>query len=241
MYVVMEIKKSRKASLESKRGLFFKLGLLFSVTAVFCSFELKFYGLETSDLGDIDWIEEDEIEFEFNQVVIPKKKVVPLRPKVQVLDLSKKIEVLSDDIPIQDIESLSFEEMDDLNFGMDEEEQYFEGSGVLNLEGLFTSKELSENPKFGRSERDLDLYIKSKLNLFNSGITSDVKVNVSFVIEKDGQISNVKIDDSKGLSYSALVKLKKLFEKMPPWSPGKFGSIPVRTQLVKPINIVFGG
>ena len=51
----MEVKKSKKASLESKWLMFFKLGLLFSLVVVFCSFELRFYVLEISKLVDIDW------------------------------------------------------------------------------------------------------------------------------------------------------------------------------------------
>lgn len=237
----MELKKSRKASLESKRFLFFKLGLLFAIVTVFCSFEWRFYGFEVSNLGEVEWEDEPIIEIDSYQIVLPKKKVVPPKPKLKILDLSKKLDIVKDEITIPDVESFTIEELNNMEFDAVEEDQYLVGNGKLNLDALFSSKELSNNPKFGERERDLDLYIKSKLNLSNTGIYEDVTIDVSFVIEKDGKVSNIKILDSKGLSYSALLKLKKLFEKMPSWSPGKYGSIPVRCQLVKPINIVFGG
>jgi protein TonB len=237
----MEVKKSKKASLESKRLMFFKLGLLFSLVVVFCSFEWMFYGLEISKLGEIDWDDEVFVETEINQIVIPQKKKASLpKPKVKLLDLSKKIEVLENDAVIVD-EVFTMDDLDGLDFGMDEEEQESGGFGDLKLDGLFKSQELSNNPKFGKRETDLDRYIKSSLNLSSTGIYGSYEVKVLFVVEKDGSISDIKLKDTKGLPYSTLVNIQKMFEKMPKWSPGKFGSIPVRCQLVKPINIVFEG
>jgi hypothetical protein len=221
--------------------MFFKLGLLFALVVVFCSFELRFYGLEISKLGEIGWDEEVFVETGINQIFTPQKKKPSLpKPKVKLLDLSKKIEVLDNDISVVD-ETLSFDEIDDLDFGMDQEEQEVGGFGDLNLDGLFNSKDLSNNPKFGKRDTDLDMYIKSSLNLSYTGISGSYEVKVLFVVEKDGRISDIKLKNTKGLPYSALVKIKKMFEKMPKWSPGKYGSIPVRCQLVKPINIVFEG
>ena len=85
------------------------------------------------------------------------------------------------------------------------------------------------------------MYSKSSLNLSYTGISGSYEVKVLFVVEKDGRISDIKLKNTKDLSYSTLVNIKKMFEKMPKWSPGKYGSIPVRCQLVKPINIVFEG
>ena len=131
----MEVKKSKKASLESKWLMFFKLGLLFSLVVVFCSFELRFYVLEISKLVDIDWDEEVFVETEMNQIFTPEQKKLSLpKPKVKLLDLSKKIEVLENDVSVVD-ESFSFDEIDDIDFGMDEEEQEVGGFGELNLDG----------------------------------------------------------------------------------------------------------
>ena len=131
----MEVKKSKKASLESKWLMFFKLGLLFSLVVVFCSFKLRFYVLEISKLVDIDWDEEVFVETEMNQIFTPKQKKLSLpKPKVKLLDLSKKIEVLENDVSVVD-ESFSFDEIDDIDFGMDEEEQEVGGFGELNLDG----------------------------------------------------------------------------------------------------------
>lgn len=237
----MEVKKSKKASLESKRFLFFKAGLLFSLAIVFCSFELRFYGLEVSDLEGIEWEDEIELELDAEQIIIPKKKVVPPRPKVQFLDLSKKLEVLPDDVSITDTDPMTFDEIDDLHFG-DLEEEGIEGDVTnLDLSGVFDMLELSDKPKFGNRDKDLDLYIKSKLNLRATGIYGKFKVDVSFVVEKDGSVSDVKLYNTKGLPYGVLKDIKGMFDTMPNWSPGRYGSKAVRTQLVKPINIVFEG
>lgn len=63
----------------------------------------------------------------------------------------------------------------------------------------------------------------------NSGL-----VRVSFVIEKDGSVSDVKIE--KSLSESADKEAIRLVSQMPKWSPGMQGGRPVRVAYSIPIH-----
>ncbi len=58
------------------------------------------------------------------------------------------------------------------------------------------------------------------------------KVYVSFVIEKDGLISNVKIVKSPHPSFS--VEVIRVIKRMPKWIPGKKNGEIVRTKVVMP-------
>jgi len=59
------------------------------------------------------------------------------------------------------------------------------------------------------------------------------RVVVSFVIAKDGRISEVKI--MKSLSPGCDEEAVRLVQSMPPWSPGKQGDVAVRSRRILPI------
>ncbi|MEE1000544.1 MAG: energy transducer TonB [Bacteroidales bacterium] len=60
------------------------------------------------------------------------------------------------------------------------------------------------------------------------------RVFVSFIIEKDGSISNVKI--LRGIGGGCDEAAKEMVEKMPKWKPGKQRGKPVRFQFTLPIK-----
>lgn len=65
---------------------------------------------------------------------------------------------------------------------------------------------------------------------------SSIKVYVSFVIEKDGTMTDIQVkrDPGYGLGKEAIRVLKSLKTK---WSPGMIGSKPVRTSYNLPISV----
>lgn len=60
------------------------------------------------------------------------------------------------------------------------------------------------------------------------------KVYVTFVVEKDGSVSNAKVlrEDCKGYGEEAL----RVVKLMPKWKPGRSQGKPVRVQYNLPIN-----
>ncbi|HEX3384732.1 MAG TPA: energy transducer TonB [Mucilaginibacter sp.] len=59
-------------------------------------------------------------------------------------------------------------------------------------------------------------------------------VRVSFTVEKDGSISDIKVE--KSLSESADKEAVRLVSKMPKWSPGMQGGRPVRVRYSVPVK-----
>lgn len=61
------------------------------------------------------------------------------------------------------------------------------------------------------------------------------RITVRFVVEKDGQVSNVSIE--RGLSQDSNKEAIKVVSKMPNWKPGKNGGRAVRQWCTLPINV----
>lgn len=62
------------------------------------------------------------------------------------------------------------------------------------------------------------------------------KVFVSFIVEKNGKITNVQV--FKGVHPALDAEAIRVISKMPKWKPGKVGKKKVRTRCMVPINFV---
>ncbi len=85
---------------------------------------------------------------------------------------------------------------------------------------------ITKPPKYKNGESDFFNYIQQEFNsrLFSSNIPFDgVDLRFSFVVEKNGQISDFK---SLFTSYQlATEEMQRIIESMPKWTPGKqYGS-----------------
>lgn len=124
--------------------------------------------------------------------------------------------IIEEYFPMNDIDSDEEE--------MDAEEQIFVvvesmpqfpgGDGAL-------IKYLGENIKYPKAARE-------------SGIQG--KVFVSFVVEKDGKVTNIRI--LRGIGGGCDEEAIKVVQNMPDWVPGKQRSVPVRVQFNLPVNFI---
>lgn len=106
-----------------------------------------------------------------------------------------------------------------------------------NSNEIFSKSVLEVNPSFPGGINKFYEYVAKNFNAPNSDEDAElIKVTVSFVIEKDGSLSNIKIVNSAGndADKEALRVLKSLKTK---WFPGKMGDNAVRTQYLLPITI----
>ena len=58
-------------------------------------------------------------------------------------------------------------------------------------------------------------------------------IQIAFIIEKDGTVSNVKV--IRGLTKTANAEAVRVIESMPKWKPAMLGELLVRMQFVIPI------
>ncbi len=101
---------------------------------------------------------------------------------------------------------------------------------------ILLPKMLDKLPAFPGGIDKFYRYIRDKFKEPESNEEKTIKVYVSFVIEKDGTMSDIKVirDPGYGLGTEALRVLKSLKTK---WEPGLYKSQPVRTAYTLPITV----
>jgi protein TonB len=101
---------------------------------------------------------------------------------------------------------------------------------------IVNSTALDKLPEYPGGMKNFYNYVGNNFEKPEMEEIGSLKVYVSFVIEKDGSMSNIKVmrDPGYGLGQEAIRVLKSLRTK---WSPGIIDSKPVRTSYNLPILI----
>lgn len=60
------------------------------------------------------------------------------------------------------------------------------------------------------------------------------RITISFVIDKDGSITNIKI--LRGIGFGCDKEAIRVLNKMPKWNPGKQRGKPVKVSMTLPIT-----
>lgn len=121
-------------------------------------------------------------------------------------------------------------------YGSYKEETSYSSDDEINTEEgeIFTVVETM--PEFPGGQSALSKYISNNLNYPESAKINGVsgRVFVSFIINKDGTISDVKI--MKSVNEQLDAEAIRVIKSMPNWKPGKQRGEPVRVQYNMPIN-----
>lgn len=101
---------------------------------------------------------------------------------------------------------------------------------------IFTIVE--EQPQFPGGDMALSQYLRNNLKYPETARVAKVEgaVFVSFVVEIDGTVSNIKI--VKGLHPDCDAEVIRVISEMPKWSPGKQKGKPVRVQFTLPVRFM---
>jgi len=95
---------------------------------------------------------------------------------------------------------------------------------------------VNQQPDFPGGEKALIAYIKNNLKYPASASENGIqgRVTLSFVVEKDGSISNIEIlrSPAEELTQEAI----RLVKSMPKWKPGKLKGEKVRVKYVLPVT-----
>lgn len=135
-------------------------------------------------------------------------------------------EYISDEV-VYEIEAVEIENIDERPIAFPDMEEETEDPIFLVVE---------EMPQFPGGEEALKNYIRSNIVYPKSEIDKETQglVVVSFVVEKDGSISNIKI--LKSLSKNCDEESIRLVSAMPKWIPGKQRGQVVRVTINYPIR-----
>lgn len=225
----MEAKKTQKADLENRRGLFLEIGLVVILAAVLVAFNVRKYDKEVKDFSTRTAATEIDAEVlntppeetpppppEEPEVVATDLTVVEndaeLTNEVGLINADDNANKAQEEFTRVEVEE-EVEEAEEEIFLVVEEDAEFPGG----LEAL--SKYLSENIKYPQLAKENNI---------------EGRVFVSFVVEKDGRVGNIKIlrDIGGGCGAEAV----RVVKSMPRWKPGKQRGKPVRSQFNLPVN-----
>ena len=213
----MQPKKNPKISLESKKSLFFQIGLAITLLLVLIAFEWKSYEKNDYNLGslNLDDMEEEIIPITRQEVKPPP----PPPPPPEVIEIVEDEVEIENEVEIEDTETdedeiIEIEEEDDEEFFMVVENMPEFPGGDLGL-----MKFIQKNVKYPAIAKEYN-------------ITG--KVYVSFIVDKAGSVTNVKI--VRGVDKNLDAEALRVVSALPKYKPGKQRGKPVRVMFTIPIN-----
>ncbi len=222
----MEVKKSPKADLENKRGLFLEIGLALTLLFVFAAFEWRVDSSEATELEDqTEQVADDEIVPITRQDPVKPPPPPPPAPKVaDVLDIVDNDEEIEDELEIEDSDADQDEEVE-IQDVEEEEEEDSDNVVFVKVEHM---------PVF--SGGDLQTWINKHIDYpavaQENGITG--KVYISFVVNKKGKVESVKV--LRGVDPSLDKEAVRVIKSLPSWTPGKQRDKKVKVTYTVPIN-----
>lgn len=228
----MEAKKSQKADLEKKKGLFLEIGLVTILALVLVAFNLR--STEKSDSGLATQMISEEMEEEIIQTEEEQQQEPEPEPEQPEPEVTTELEVVDNDAEIEN-------ELGIIDAGDDANKQQEDvvisdvgGEEEVVEEEIFVFVE--KYPEYPGGEAALYEYLNKNIQYpemaRDNGITGTVVIK--FVVEKDGSITKASIlrEIGGGCGKEAL----RVVNAMPKWKPGQQSGKAVRTEFTLPVQ-----
>ena len=213
----MEPKKNPEISLEKKKGLFFQIGLVVTLVIVLGAFEWKSYEKVDYNLGqlNLDDLEEEIIPITRQEITPPP----PPPPPPEVIVIVEDIVEIEVEAKIETTES---DEMVAIEIEEESDEEFF-----MVVENM---------PEFPGGDAGLMKYIQKNVKYPPIAKEYNItgKVFVSFIVDKSGSVSDVKI--ARGVDKSLDAEALRVVKSLPKYKPGKQRGKAVRVMFTIPIN-----
>jgi periplasmic protein TonB len=219
-------KKTDKADLENKKVFFLEIGLVIALAFTLLAFEHKTY--EKQSFEKITRIADDATE-EMIEITQQEKTPPPPAPPqqttiIQIVDNDVQIDE-EIDIDVEADQNTEVKEYVPVEINKSEEE--------AEEVQIFTVVESMPSFPGGEAARIqfLNDNIKYPQMARESGIQG--RVFVTFVVERDGSVTDVKV--LRGIGGGCDEEAVRVIQNMPKWEPGKQRGKPVRVQFNMPI------
>ena len=222
----MEIKKSPKADLQNKRGLLLEIGLAVSLVLVIIAFAY------TPKEHRIEQVDRQYGPVEEQIVEITRQDQKPPEPpkKVEVKVIADLLQVVTNETKITtDVDFSEFNEDTEILQQVEvKEEEVVDDQPFLIAETMpsFQGGDLNTFRKWVQDN------VKFPTIALENGISG--KVILTFVIEKDGRLTNIQVlkTPDRSLSEEAI----RVLNKSPKWTPGKQRNQVVRVKYTLPVE-----
>jgi protein TonB len=224
----MELKKTPKADLENKRGLFLQIGLFVSLGIILLAFNWNDKVKQVDSLGEMQAqaVEEEIVPITRQDEVKPPPPPPPPQT-VEILNIVDNKAEINDDLEILDSEASKDTKVEVTQIVQAVEKEKEE-------EQIFVVVE--EMPEFPGGELALRKYIAQAIKYPTIAQENGIqgKVFVNFVVDRDGSVSNAKI--ARGVDPSLDKEALRVVNGLPKWKPGKQRGKPVRVSYTVPIS-----
>lgn len=225
----MENKKNPNIDLKNKRNHFFLIGLVFSTSLTLLAFEWRSVkeekALFTTDVEEALYEDEMPQTFREQKRELPK----PIQPKHVSPEISTtpdvKFTIVDNQTEIKD----GYQAAD-----MSSWDSWFDTEPEPDVDPIVDFAEFA--PEFPGGDKALLEFIGRNVKYSTRAKDAGIEgyVGVSFVVEKDGSISNIELIRSLHNDLDKVVI--KTVEKMPKWKPGVTHGKYVRTRFNLPVN-----
>lgn len=219
----MELKKNPEVDVEKKKGMFFFIGLAFSLGLVLVAIEWKTFEKSLVDLGQVEIQIEEEEMIPITQQQPPPPPPPP--PPQQIVEIVEDDEEIEEELEIESTESTEDTQVEIME--MPEEVAEEEPEVFLIVE---------DPPSFPGGEAKMFEYLGKNLKYPPMAKDAGIQgiVYVTFVVLEDGDVTDVKV--LRGIGGGCDEEAIRVVKQMPKWKPGKQRGKAVRVQFNLPIR-----
>jgi len=225
--LIMELKKSKKADLESKRGLLLQIGMFVSLAIVLIAFTYTEKVTKADSLGQVAAtdISEEMIPITRQEEVKPPPPPPP-PAAVEILNIVNDDTKIMDDLEIMDSEATKETKVEVAQIVTEEKEKVEEEIFVV----------VENMPEFPGGELAMRKYINSAIKYPSLAQENGIqgKVFVNFVVDKEGNVTNAKV--FRGVDPSIDKEALRVIMSLPRWKPGMQRGKAVRVSFTVPIS-----
>lgn len=224
--LLLEPKKSTRANLETKKPLFFGIGLLISLAITLAAFEWK----SSNRLTEVKYLPDDAVFAE--EVIAEIRSEAPLPPP-PVPEQTTILKVVENDVKVKDDLQIEAEPTQEETI-----------KPVNPLEGIADDQQIyaavESMPVFPGGSAALYKFIRENLRYPKAALDKGIqgRVIITFIVETDGSISSIKV--IKGIGSGCEEEAVRMIASMPRWIPGKQHGAPVRVQFNLPLRFSLG-
>lgn len=222
----MELKKNEKYELEPKRPLFFGIGMIIALSLTLVAFEWK------SPIEPVEIFEEpvEDVWHVLDEPQITKQKLPEMpKPKVKkqiITPLDQIVEVKELTEALETNPTKEIEIIDDIDFGQPSKIEMPEDPFLI----------VEDMPSYPGGDAALLGFISKNIKYPRQAKRMGVegKVHLSFVIDTDGRVTDVKV--LRGIGAGCDEEAVRVLKLLPNFSPGKQRGVPVKVQMQLPVS-----
>ncbi len=227
----MELKKSDKANLEKKKGMFLQIGLATVLALLLIAFEWTTREVGTHNLGELaDVIMEEEI------IPITRPEEIQPPPPPPPPQVTETLEIVEDDMEIdhdifiEDVEARADTRIEFSQMILEEAEEAEQPDFFVIVEDM---------PEFqGGDHEGFRIFIRDNLKYPQIAAENGIqgRVYIQFIVNADGSVSDATV--VRGVDPSLDREATRVVMSSPRWTPGRQRGEPVRVAFTFPINFV---